>query len=87
VVPVRKVDCVITSPLGLHARPAGLIVRECGRFASNVTVVCGDRKADGKKIFALLGLGVKQGDLLSFRVVGEDEEVAANALEALAQDF
>jgi len=71
----------------LHARPAGLIVKESSRFASSVTVVCGDKQGDGKKIFSLLSLGVKQGDLISIVVEGKDEEAAAAALEWFLRDF
>lgn len=84
---MRIIECIIANPLGLHARPAGLIVKESCRFASSITVVCGERQGDGKKIFSLLSLGVKQGEFISIKVAGEDEEAAGAALERLVQDF
>ena len=84
---MRKIDCVITNPLGLHARPAGQLVKESSRFTSAITVICGERQGDGKKIFSLLSLGVKQGELITILAVGKDEEAAVAALEVLVQDF
>jgi len=83
---MRQFDCIVTSELGLHARPAGLLVKEANRFASKVTVKFGDKCADAKKIFSLLGLGAKQGESVSILIDGEDEDEAASALEQLAQE-
>ena len=87
VILMRQIDFIITSDTGLHARPAGLVVKEAGRFSSNITVVCGDKRADAKKIFSLLTLGAKQGDLISVIIEGQDEQEAADALEQLAQEY
>ena len=84
---MRKFEYVLTNPLGLHARPAGLIVKESGGIASRVTVIYGEKQVSGERIFDLLCLGAKQGDLITFEVIGEDEESAAIALEQLVQDF
>jgi len=64
-----------------------LLVKEAVGFVSEITVACGEKQADGKKIFSLMGLGAKQGDLLQVTVDGEDEDAAALALEKLAGEF
>ena len=84
---MRQVDCVITSEMGLHARPAGLIVKEAGKFKSEITFVCGEKKAQAGKIFALMGLGAKQGDIVSVMIEGADENEAAQAFERLLEEY
>lgn len=83
---MKTFDCIVTHEFGLHARPAGLMVKEAGRFSSSVAIFCGDKQADGKKIFSLMGLGAKQGDLVRVEIEGEDEDLAASALEQIAHE-
>lgn len=78
---MKTFNYVITDEVGLHARPAGLLVKEAGKYAAGVTISCNGKEADGKRLLALMGLGVKQGDEVSVSVSGEDEEAAAGKLE------
>ena len=71
----------ITDPVGLHARPAGLLVKEVKKYASMVTVKKGEKASDAKKLMMLMGLGVKCGDEITVEVTGADEETAAAELE------
>ena len=71
----------ITHETGIHARPAGLLVKETKKFESNISVARGDRKADLKKLFSVMALGVKQGEVITVEVEGADEDVAAIAVE------
>lgn len=79
---MRSFMYTIKVPVGMHARHAGLLVREAERYASRVTVAKGEKEADGKRILGLMGLGVKQGDLIRVTVEGEDEDRAALELKA-----
>ena len=72
----------ITDPVGLHARPAGLLVKEVKKYASMVTVKKGEKASDAKKLMMLMGLGVKCPDEITVEVTGADEETAAAELEA-----
>ena len=72
----------ITDPVGLHARPAGLLVKEVKKYASMVMVKKGEKASDAKKLMMLMGLGVKCGDEITVEVTGADEETAAAELEA-----
>ena len=72
----------IKVPVGLHARHAGLLVKEASKYRSDITVSFGDKTADAKRILGLMGLGVKQGDLVRLTVEGEDEDTAALKLKA-----
>lgn len=72
----------ITDPEGIHARPAGLLIKEAAKFASQITLKKGDKTADAKRIFAVMGLAAKKGEELSVTVEGADEAEAAAAMEA-----
>ncbi len=79
---MKEFTYTITDPVGIHARPAGLLVKEVKAHASTITITNKDGKAaDAKKLLALMGLGIKQGDQITIQVEGEDEEVAAAAIE------
>lgn len=71
----------ICDELGIHARPAGLLVKKAGEFESEITMVNGEKSADMKRIFALMSLGVKQGDTVRVTLSGSDEDKAACEIE------
>ena len=73
----------VKTPVGLHARHAGLIVKEAKLYQSAITVLHGERQADARHLMALMTLGVKQGDVLKVTVEGVDEDVAAIKMKAL----
>lgn len=57
---MEKFTYVITDPAGIHARPAGLLVKEAGKFTSKLTISKGAKKGDLKRIFGVMALGVKR---------------------------
>ena len=65
---------------GIHARPAGKLVKLAKSFRSTITASFGVKNADVKKLVSLMGLGVKKGDEIIVLVEGEDEEEAASRL-------
>ncbi len=72
----------ITDPMGLHARPAGMLVKACAGYASTVTVTAPTGKADAKRLMAVMRLAAKQGMELTVTVEGADETKAAEELKA-----
>ncbi len=74
-------ELVIQNRTGLHARPAREFVNLAKRFQSDVRVLHGAKKANGKSLVSLLTLGVKRGSAIRIEVAGADE---AEALAALA---
>ena len=78
---MKQFNYTITDELGIHARPAGMLVKTVTPFQSKVTIDTGAKKADARRIMAVMGLGVKQGAELTFTVEGPDEDAAAEALE------
>jgi len=78
---MKEFTHIIQDPAGIHARPAGLLVKEARKFSSTITLTKGEKTIDVQRIFALMALGAKQGDALVVRVEGPDEEQAAAAIE------
>lgn len=76
----------IKDELGIHARPAGLLVKAATGFLSDIKVIKEDKEADAKKIFAVMGMGVKKDDTVRVQVAGEDEEQAVAAIEGFFKD-
>jgi len=76
----------IKDPLGIHARPAGLLVKKAASFKSDITISKNDKTADLKKIFGIMGLGVKQGDKVVIKISGEDELEASEAIKEFLQE-
>ena len=82
---MREFTYVITDKEGIHARPAGELVKLAKEYASSVSILKEGKKADAKKVFGLMGLGVKQGMEIAVQVEGDDEDAAA-ALEAFLKE-
>ncbi|MCI2046655.1 MAG: HPr family phosphocarrier protein [Faecalibacterium sp.] len=78
---MQEFQCQVTDALGLHARPAGALVRDLADCPCNVQVRCGDKTADGKRLMQVMRLAAKCGDTLHFYVEGTNEQNAAQALE------
>ena len=72
---------VITDEIGIHARPAGLLVKEAKKFESAITLECGGKKAAATKLMAIMGMGVKTGNEVTVSAEGADEDVAIAALQ------
>ncbi len=84
---MKQFTYTITDPVGIHARPAGLLAKAAKALDSTVTVV----KADGKsaaatKLMALMSLGVKTGDTVTFTIEGGNEEANAAAMEQFCKE-
>lgn len=78
-------EYVIKDSLGIHARPAGLVVAEAKKYQSAVTVEAKGKKADAKRIFAVMSLGVKCGDTVIVTCEGEDAEAAYAGMKAVIE--
>ena len=79
---MKEFKHVINDPLGLHARPAGMLVKACAAYASKVTITAPTGTADAKRLMAVMRLAAKQGMELTVTVEGADEEKAAAELQA-----
>ena len=80
---VVETSVVITNKVGLHARPARLLVQAAAQFQSKVQVQHGNKTANAKSIVGVLKLGAVLGDTLILSAEGEDAEKAVSALTEL----
>ncbi len=71
----------ITDPLGIHARPAGLLAKEAKSFAdTTVTVTKGETTVKASQLMKLMSLGVKQGDVVTVACEGANEDADSEAM-------
>ena len=78
---MKTFEYTITDPVGIHARPAGILVKEIKKYASAVTIAKGEKSVNALKLLALMGMGIKQGDTVTVTVDGADEDTAVVAVE------
>ena len=78
---MKEFTYTIKEPVGIHARPAGLLVKVVKGFSSTATLEKNGKTCDLRKLMALMGMGVKQGETVTVKVEGEDEEAAAAAIQ------
>ena len=79
---MKEITYTITDPEGIHARPAGVLVKEAAKFTSKVIIAKDGKEVDAKRILGLMGLGVKCGEEITVCTDGENEEAASAAIEA-----
>lgn len=78
---MKEFTYVITDPVGIHARPAGVLAKQVKGLESKVVIWKGDKSAEAKKLMAVMGLGVKQGDEVKVTVEGPSEEADVATVE------
>ena len=83
---MKKFDYTITDTEGIHSRPAGLFVKESGKFSSKITIAKDGKEVDAKRIFGIMSLGVKKDNTVTLKIEGDDEEEAFTALEAFFKE-
>ena len=71
----------IKDEIGLHARPAGLLVKEAKKYESTVTLSANGKSTQATKLMAIMGMCIKCGTEVAFEIEGADEEVCAAALK------
>lgn len=79
---MKQFTYTIIDPVGIHARPAGVLAKQTKTLDSTITIA----KADGKsaaatKLMALMGLGIKCGETVTVTVEGGAEDANAAAME------
>ena len=79
---MTKVRYVITDELGIHARPAGQLVKEASTYKCKTEVGTSNKMVDARRIMGVMGLAIKKGEVLTMSFDGEDESEAAVAMEA-----
>jgi phosphotransferase system HPr (HPr) family protein len=76
---------VVTNPLGLHLRPAGMLAALASRFQARIEIVRGPERVDGKSVMSIMLLAVEQGGELLIEAAGPDAQGAVDALVSLVE--
>ena len=83
---MKQFDYTINDPLGIHARPAGLLAKAAKAFAdTTVTVTKGGNAVKASQLMKLMSLGVKQGDVVTVTAEGASEDAAIEAMREFFQ--
>ena len=78
----RKIE--VTKSLGLHARPAAMLVQKATKFKSDIKLQKDDLEVNAKSILSVMALAAEMGSFVIIKAEGEDEAIA---LEELAKLF
>ena len=83
---MKEFSYKIKDEVGIHARPAGLLVKAATGFGADIKLFKGEKSADAKKIFSVMGLGAKKDDEIRITVEGDDEERVAEELKKFFEE-
>ena len=79
---MKKFNYVIKDELGIHARPAGMLVKMAKQYESAVEIRKGEKNVQASQLLMLMSLGVKQGEEVTVSIEGADEDRAYRELNA-----
>jgi len=83
---VKELRYVITDEVGLHARPAGLLVSTASKFDCRIKIKSGTKEVDGKSILGVMSLALKKGDEMHLIFDGIDEDVACEEIQTFLRE-
>ena len=79
---MKSFSYTVKDELGIHARPAGMLVKEVKNFQSKVTLERDGKSVDASRLMAVMGMGVKKDQTVTVTVEGDDEDAACEAIKA-----
>lgn len=83
---MRTFQYTVKEELGMHARPAGLILQLAKEFESEVIITNGNKSGNLKKLLSVISLDIKYQDTVTVTVEGADEDVAAEEMLAFFEE-
>ncbi len=83
---MKEFTYVITDPEGIHARPAGLLVKAAKEFSCDIKIAKAGKAMNCKAIFGIMGLGVKKGEEVTLTFDGADEDAAYETVSRFMQE-
>lgn len=83
---MKEFKYVITDGEGIHARPAGELIKEAKKYACSIKIQANGKEGDCKKIFTVMALGVKKGQEVTLTFEGDDEEQACQAVSTFLKE-
>lgn len=79
----HAIELTVTNKMGIHARPAAMIVRVANKYSAEVMVEKDDEQVNGKSIMGLMMLAAGSGSKLRFKAEGSDAEDMLKEMTAL----
>ncbi len=83
---MKKIAITVKDPAGMHARPASILSKEAGKFASDITIEYGEKQSNMKSIMGILSMGIQADSDIVISIEGDDESDAHVALETVLKD-
>ena len=84
---MERATYTIKDPLGIHARPAGLLVKKAKSYAgTKITLTANGETVDLGQLMKLMSLGIKQGTEVAIEAEGPAEVEACAGLLALLEE-
>ena len=84
---MKQFEYTIKDPLGIHARPAGMLAKVAKGFGDTVvTVTKGEKTVKAIQLMKLMGLGIKTGETITIGAEGPDEDAAIEAIRAFFEE-
>lgn len=84
---MKEFTYTIRDENGIHARPAGMIVKKAREFESTLLLTGNGKSAELTKLMALMSLGVKCGDTITVSADGADEKNAIESMQSLFHQY
>lgn len=84
---MKEFQYTITDPLGIHARPAGLLAKTAKGYGDTVVTVTKEgATVKASQLIKLMGLGVKQGMTVTVTAEGSEEDAAIAAMQKFFEE-
>lgn len=81
-----EIKIKIIDPIGLHARPASIVVQQASKFKSNIKLIANGKEANLKSIMSIMALGVKTNTEITIIADGNDEKEALEKIKKTMQE-
>ena len=79
----HSIELTVNNKMGIHARPAAMIVRVANKYGADVIVEKDDEQVNGKSIMGLMMLAAGNGSKLRFSASGEDANKVLEEMQRL----
>ena len=76
----------VNNRLGLHARPAAMLVQKAAKFKCEIRLQKEDLEVNAKSILSVMALAAEKGSFVIIEAEGEDEALAVEELAKLFEE-
>lgn len=83
---MKSFEFEVRDELGIHARPAGMLVKAAKEYDSKIVICKGEKKVEATKLMAIMSMGIKQGETVVVEVEGGDEEATLAGIKAFFEE-